>query len=102
MAIERTSTGFSLQKKTSMDIGLMLMTDVLLVLLFFMLVTTFRQRADLNMNVSKAVGSESSTSSLVLNLYINAQGQYLLGLDEATMQPLAQQNLDSLTAALLQ
>lgn len=94
---------FRRKKRTPVDIGLIPMIDVLLVLLFFFMVaTTFRHHTDLKINLPEAAGSEIDQQGKSINLLIDAKGAYSLADETGKAQPLANQSLDGLKAALSQ
>ncbi len=95
---------FRRKNRAPVDIGLIPMIDVLLVLLFFFMVaTTFRQHAELKIELPAADGGEVSQQTKAINLFIDAQGVYALATDGSdTAKPLAHQDAAALKAALAQ
>lgn len=92
---------FRRKKRAPVEIGLIPMIDVLLVLLFFFMVaTTFRHHTDLKINLPEANGEEVDQAARSVNLFIDADGKYALAGEDGKPQPLADQNPDSLKAAL--
>ena len=96
---------FRRKKRTSVEIGLIPMIDVLLVLLFFfMLATTFRNQSQLQINLPQAYGKSDQQASLgkMINLLINAESVYSVVDASGKSIPLARQDLASLKIALTQ
>jgi biopolymer transport protein ExbD len=94
---------FRRKRRSSVEIGLIPMIDVLLVLLFFFMVaTTFRHHSELKINLPEATGSEAAQENQSLNLFIDANGAYSLTGSDGKALALANPNLDGLKAALAQ
>ena len=93
---------FRRKSRAPVDIGLIPMIDVLLVLLFFFMVaTTFRQHADLKIDLPAAGGGEVSQQTKAINLFIDAHGVYALAADgQPAAKPLSNQDAAGLKAAL--
>jgi len=92
---------FRRKKRSSVDIGLIPMIDVLLVLLFFfMIATTFRHHTDLKINLPEADGSEIQAQNKAINLFIDGKGQYALAGEDGKVQNLTKQTLEGLKTAL--
>ena len=92
---------FRRKKRAPVEIGLIPMIDVLLVLLFFfMIATTFRIHTDLKINLPEANGEASDQAGQAISLFIDAEGKYAIASQNGKAQPLAEQTLESLKAAL--
>ena len=62
------------------EINLVPLIDVILVLIiFFVVTTTFDARSVLKLQLPKANGEPSETSSKALSVLVNAQGRYFVG-----------------------
>ncbi|TPQ26120.1 biopolymer transporter ExbD [Methylomonas sp. EFPC3] len=92
---------FRRRRRAPVEIGLIPMIDVLLVLLlFFMVATTFRHHSELKINLPEAQGSEAAEPGKTINLYVDAKGVYSLSGEDNQFHELVNQNLDGLRAAL--
>lgn len=92
---------FRRKKRAPVDINLIPMIDVLLVLLlFFMLATTFRHHTDLKINLPEANGETVEQAGQSINLFIDAQGQYAIADAAGKPQPLVEQTLPGLKSTL--
>ncbi|MEY4718333.1 MAG: hypothetical protein RL563_951 [Pseudomonadota bacterium] len=92
---------FRRKKRSSVEIGLIPMIDVLLVLLFFfMIATTFRHHTDIKINLPEADGSQIQAQNKAINLFIDAKGNYALAGEDGKMQSLPQQTLETLKTTL--
>ncbi len=86
------------KKKRSVEVTLTPMIDVVfLLLIFFMVTTTFNRETQLNVTLPEANGSENSDFDKVINLTIDAEGIYYVN-----NRQLVNQKLATLKKALLQ
>ena len=66
------------------EINLVPMIDVILVLIiFFVVTTTFESRSVLNLQLPRAQGETAQTETTVLDVLVNADGRYFVGDREA-------------------
>lgn len=93
---------FRRKRRTSVEIGLIPMIDVLLVLLFFFMVaTTFRVQSNLHINLPHADAvADQQAISKAINVFIDANGFYSLADASGKVSPLLSQDLLSLKQAL--
>ncbi|NOT84168.1 MAG: biopolymer transporter ExbD [Methylococcaceae bacterium] len=93
---------FHRRKKEKVDISLTPMIDaVFLLLIFFMVTTTFNHEAELKIKLPEAKGAEQSDADKKIVLVINAAGEYALLGEDGNPHELAKQNLEGLQDALL-
>ena len=93
---------FRRKRRSSVEIGLIPMIDVLLVLLFFFMVaTTFRHQAEIKLDLPKAGAGDSAVPGQLVNLYVLDNGTYRLESGEAKNVALALSR-EQLAAALQQ
>jgi len=83
---------FQRKKRDNVDITLISMIDVLFVLLlFFMVSTTFNQHTEVNIKLPEAEGTEAEEHSKTVSLVIDADGIYsLIGDDDVAHQLIEQ------------
>ncbi len=94
---------FSRHKRPPLEITLTPMIDVVfLLLIFFMVTTTFNQQAELKINLPEAQGSESTETEKMIILTIDAAGIYFISGDDGLSHPLVNQQKSTLTRALRQ
>jgi len=94
---------FSRHKRPPLEITLTPMIDVVfLLLIFFMVTTTFNQQAELKINLPEAQGSESTETEKMIILTIDAAGIYFISGDDGLPHPLVNQQKSTLTRALRQ
>jgi biopolymer transport protein ExbD len=94
---------FSRRKKQPLEITLTPMIDVVfLLLIFFMVTTTFNQQSSLKINLPEASGDEKASGSKIIVLTIDAKGIYFITGDDGLPHQLINQQLDTLKRALLQ
>ncbi len=94
---------FSRQKRPPLEITLTPMIDVVfLLLIFFMVTTTFNQQAELKINLPEAQGSESTEAEKMIILTIDAEGVYFISGDDGLSHRLVNQKRSTLTRALRQ
>ena len=94
---------FRLKKNKPLDISLTPMIDVVfLLLIFFMVTTTFSQQSELKINLPEAHGEESSAAEKMIILTINADGIYFISGDDGLPHQLVNQKNETLKRALIQ
>ncbi|MEI6542425.1 MAG: biopolymer transporter ExbD [Methylococcales bacterium] len=92
---------FRHKKREKLDITLISMIDVLFVLLlFFMVSTTFNRNTEVKLKLPEADSTQAEQHSKLINLTINAEGVYSLTSEDGSVQPLADQQLETLKQAL--
>ena len=92
---------FRRKKREKLDITLISMIDVLFVLLlFFMVSTTFNNHTQIKVQLPEADGGEAEQSPQMVTLTIDADGNYYLPTDGSEPQKLADQQLETLKQAL--
>lgn len=94
---------FSRSKKQPLEITLTPMIDVVfLLLIFFMVSTTFSQQSGLKINLSEAKGQETKQTAKSILLTINAEGTYFISANKDQPQQLINQKNETLKQALIQ
>ncbi|MFZ2403498.1 MAG: biopolymer transporter ExbD [Methylobacter sp.] len=84
---------FQRKKRENVDITLISMIDVLFVLLlFFMVSTTFSQHTEVNIKLPEAEGTEAEEHPKTVSLVIDADGIYSLIGDDGQPHQLTDQN----------
>jgi biopolymer transport protein ExbD len=84
---------FQRKKRENVDITLISMIDVLFVLLlFFMVSTTFTQHTEVNIKLPEAEGTESTEHPKTVSLVIDADGIYSLIGEDGLPHQLIDQN----------
>ncbi|MDT8407253.1 MAG: biopolymer transporter ExbD [Methylococcales bacterium] len=92
---------FNRRSRPKIDISMTPMIDVVfLLLIFFMVTTTFDRTAALNVTLPPAKGQETAKITQSLVLAIDAQGLYYLGENEQQPAKLAEQSRSGLLARL--
>ncbi|MFI3190487.1 biopolymer transporter ExbD [Crenothrix sp. D3] len=92
---------FQRKKRQNLDITLISMIDVLFVLLlFFMVSTTFNRNTEVNIKLPQADGAVAENPPKMLTLTIDANGAYTLIGEDNVPHPVANQQLDTLKQAL--
>lgn len=92
---------FQRKKRQPIDIMLISMIDVLFVLLlFFMVSTTFNRNTEVKINLPAAKGTETSSHPKMITLSIDASGVYSLTNEDNRVLPLADQKIETLKQAL--
>ena len=93
---------FRRKKREKLDITLISMIDVLFVLLlFFMVSTTFNHHTEIKVQLPEADGAEAEQSPKMLTLTIDADGNYYLPGENGVSQKLVDQQLETLKQELL-
>jgi len=92
---------FQRKKRQSVDITLISMIDVLFVLLlFFMVSTTFNRNTEVKIKLPEANGAEAGSHPKMITLSIDANGAYTLTGEDNTVHPLTDSNIETLKQAL--
>lgn len=93
---------FRHKKREKLDITLISMIDVLFVLLlFFMVSTTFNRNTEVRVKLPEADGAEAKQYPKMVTLTINADGAYFLTGDDGLPHELVNQQLETLKQELL-
>jgi len=91
---------FRHKKREKLDITLISMIDVLFVLLlFFMVSTTFNRHTEVKVKLPEA-DAQAEQHPKLINLTIDAAGVYSLTRTDGSVQPLVDQQLETLKKAL--
>jgi len=94
---------FSRRNKKPLEITLTPMIDVVfLLLIFFMVTTTFNQQSALKINLPEANGTEADGVEKMIVLTINAEGLYFINGDDGLPHQLLNQKNETLKRALIQ
>jgi len=94
---------FSRRKRPPLEITLTPMIDVVfLLLIFFMVTTTFNQQAALKISLPEAHGEKTEVVEKLITLTINAEGIYFLSGDDGLPHQLVNQKHETLKRALIQ
>ena len=94
---------FSRRNKQPLEITLTPMIDVVfLLLIFFMVTTTFSRQSELKVSLPEANGAEAETKEKMIVLTINAEGLYFLNGDDGLPHQLVNQKNETLHRALIQ
>ncbi len=92
---------FQRKKRDNVDITLISMIDVLFVLLlFFMVSTTFNRQTEVNIKLPEAEGTEAEEHPKTISLVIDADGVYSLIGDDGAPRQLADQTKTGLKQEL--
>jgi biopolymer transport protein ExbD len=93
---------FQRKRRQPVDITLISMIDVLFVLLlFFMVSTTFNRHTEVKIKLPEASGQEAENQPKSVNITIDAKGvYYLMGTDDSQSRRLPDQNRETLTREL--
>ena len=93
---------FRRKKREKLDITLISMIDVLFVLLlFFMVSTTFNRNTEVKVTLPEADGAEAEQTPKMVTLTIDANGTYYLKGDDGLPHELINQQLETLKQELL-
>ena len=94
---------FSRRNRKPIEITLTPMIDVVfLLLIFFMVTTTFSQQSELKINLPEAKGEESEAVKKMIVLTINADGLYFITGEDGLPHQLVNQKNETLKRALTQ
>jgi biopolymer transport protein ExbD len=92
---------FQRKKRPNLDITLISMIDVLFVLLlFFMVSTTFNRNTEVKIKLPEATGASSENHPKMVTLTIDANGIYTLTGEDNVARPVADQKIESLKQEL--
>jgi len=92
---------FRHKKRDKLDITLISMIDVLFVLLlFFMVSTTFNRNTQVKVSLPEANGAEAEQSPKMVTLTITANGAYFLKGEDGVSHELVNQQLETLKQEL--
>lgn len=92
---------FQRKKRQPVDITLISMIDVLFVLLlFFMVSTTFNRHTEVKIKLPEANGAEAGSHPKMIMLAIDAEGVYSLSVDDVPARKLENQQIETLKKAL--
>ncbi|MGR9045889.1 MAG: ExbD/TolR family protein [Gammaproteobacteria bacterium] len=93
---------FHRKKKDKLEISITPMIDVVfLLLIFFMVTTTFNRETALNIKLPQAEGSEPEKHLKEINLTIDADGVYYLAGEDGLSRQLVNQKKETLKQELL-
>ena len=93
---------FQRKKREKVDITLISMIDVLFVLLlFFMVSTTFNRHTEVKIKLPEADGAEAEQYPKIVTLTIDAEGTYYLTGDDGLPHELVNQQLETLKQELM-
>ncbi len=94
---------FHRRKKQPLEISITPMIDVVfLLLIFFMVTTTFNRQTELKINLPEARGIESEDKQKIITLMIDAEGIYFISDEKGQFHQLINQKLSTLKRALRQ
>lgn len=94
---------FSQRNRKPLEITLTPMIDVVfLLLIFFMVTTTFNQQSELKINLPEATGEQAKNESKTIVLTIDAEGLYFVNGDDGLPHQLLNQKNETLKRALTQ
>lgn len=94
---------FSRKKRESLEVSLTPMIDVVfLLLIFFMVTTTFNQQSSIKINLPEANGEETAEAVKMITLIIDAEGVYFITTDKGSTHQLINNNPETLKRALIQ
>ena len=94
---------FHRRKKPQLELSMTPMIDVVfLLLIFFMVTTTFYRQTELKINLPEAKGIESEKKQKILTLMIDADGTYFISDENNQFHQLINQKLSTLRRALMQ
>ena len=92
---------FQRKRRQNLDITLISMIDVLFVLLlFFMVSTTFNRNTEVKIKLPEASGADAETHPKMITLTIDDKGAYALIGEDNVSRPVADQNIETLKQAL--
>jgi biopolymer transport protein ExbD len=94
---------FRRQKKPPLEISMTPMIDVVfLLLIFFMVTTTFNRQTELTINLPEAKGQEAKEKPKTITLMIDADGNYFISDQQGKFHQLINRKLSTLQRALAQ
>lgn len=93
---------FARKKKAPLEVSLTPMIDVVfLLLIFFMVTTTFNQLSVIKINLPKASGEETNIEDKLIMLTIDSQGKYFISGDKTAPHELMNSEPATLKRALI-
>ncbi|WP_031432890.1 ExbD/TolR family protein [Methylomarinum vadi] len=94
---------FRRRKRPPLEISVTPMIDVVfLLLIFFMVTTTFNRQTELKVSLPQAKGVEAEKQEKIITLLIDAEGIYYISADDGKFHQLVNQKLSTLRKALEQ
>ena len=94
---------FSRKRKTPIEVSLTPMIDVVfLLLIFFMVTTSFNQQSTIKINLPEASANQQSKAGKMVTLTIDAEGGYFISGDDGFPHQLINNEPDTLKRALIQ
>ncbi len=94
---------FHRRKRPPLEISMTPMIDVVfLLLIFFMVTTTFNRQSELTINLPEAQGQESKEKPKSITLMIDADGNYFISDKQGKFHQLINRKLSTLKRALQQ
>lgn len=92
---------FQRKKREKIDISMTPMIDVVfLLLIFFMVTTTFSRQTEVNIKLPEANGADAEQHPKMVTLTIDADGIYYLNSDDGLPHQLVNQSIDTLKQEL--
>jgi biopolymer transport protein ExbD len=93
---------FQRKEKTKVDISMTSMIDVVfLLLIFFMVTTTFSRQTEIKIKLPEADTAEAEANPKMVTLIIDADGQYYLNGDDGLPHEVVNQQKETLKQALI-
>jgi len=90
-------------QEESVEVNLTPLIDVVfLLLIFFMVTTTFNRQSEIKINLPEAQGDEAETAEKMIILTIDADGMYFISGDDGLPHQLINQKNETLKRALIQ
>lgn len=94
---------FSRKKKAPLEVSLTPMIDVVfLLLIFFMVTTSFNQESAIKINLPEASANQENTAEKMVTLTIDAEGGYFISGDDGLPHQLINNEPSTLKRALIQ
>lgn len=92
---------FNRKKRPPLEISITPMIDVVfLLLIFFMVTTTFNKQTEIKINLPEAKGDEVSSLDKMITLMIDEEGLYFIADEEGKFHQLVNQKTETLRRAL--
>lgn len=92
---------FNRRRRPPLEISITPMIDVVfLLLIFFMVTTTFNRQTELKVSLPEAKGVEAEKREKIITLLIDAEGTYFISDDDGKFHQLINQKLFTLKKAL--
>lgn len=92
---------FNRRRRPPLEISITPMIDVVfLLLIFFMVTTTFNRQTELKVSLPEAKGVEAEKREKIITLLIDAEGTYFISDDDGKFHQLINQKLSTLKKAL--